>query len=93
MSGTSLDGVDLVISKFILNKNKWRFSILSAETINYSPYWIEILNNAINFEKDKLLKLDVKYSEFLAQIINKFCEDNPKFEWRKGKDAPEGFGK
>ena len=76
MSGTSLDGVDLVISKFILNKNKWRFSILSAKTINYSPYWIEILNNAINFEKDKLLKLDVKYSEFLAQIINKFCEEN-----------------
>ena len=25
--------------------------------------------------------------------INKFCEDNPKFEWKKGKDAPEGFGK
>ena len=38
MSGTSLDGVDLVYAKFIKNKT-YSFEILKTDTINYSEKW------------------------------------------------------
>jgi len=40
MSGTSLDGVDLVFTE-ITFKNHIDFSILASETIPYSAAWIE----------------------------------------------------
>ena len=43
MSGTSLDGIDLVISTFT-KKEKWSFSIDKTKTIKYSNYWIKILS-------------------------------------------------
>ena len=44
MSGTSLDGIDLVISTFT-KKEKWLFSINKAKTVKYSNYWIQTLSD------------------------------------------------
>ena len=46
MSGTSLDGVDLVLVDFV-NKT-WKFKILKCCTINYSNKWVRILNDLLN---------------------------------------------
>ena len=42
MSGTSLDGVDLVYVNFNYH-NKWNFKIIRAKTYKYEDRWIEIL--------------------------------------------------
>lgn len=71
MSGTSLDGIDLVYTKFDVNNNT-DFTILEAETIRYSKEWKETLQNAITFSTEELNILDVSYGELLVTEINTF---------------------
>ena len=43
MSGTSLDGIDLVYANFVFNTS-WDFKIECAETIKYSKDWKSTLS-------------------------------------------------
>ncbi|MBE7652759.1 anhydro-N-acetylmuramic acid kinase [Tenacibaculum finnmarkense] len=75
MSGTSLDGIDLVFVKFD-KKNYKNFKILAAETIAYSSAWKDKLQGAINFSKDDLIRLDIEYAVLLSEEINGFIKKN-----------------
>ena len=71
MSGTSLDGVDLVYVKF--EKDNYNdFEILHAITIPYTLEWKQLLQNAIHFPEKKLNDLDLVYGKYLGEIINNF---------------------
>lgn len=73
MSGTSLDGIDLVYVKF--DKNKYQnFEILHSETIPYSEKWKSTLQNAVDFSKIDLKRLDVNYGMLLGDVINGFID-------------------
>ncbi|SHF49494.1 anhydro-N-acetylmuramic acid kinase [Salegentibacter echinorum] len=73
MSGTSLDGIDLVYMK--LNyKNSWKYKILEAETVPYPLNWKETLEEAIRYSEEKLEKLNDKYTHYLAEVISCFLE-------------------
>jgi len=73
MSGTSLDGIDLVYVKFKKDSYKY-FDILHSETISYSKKWKSTLQNAINFSAKDLKFLDREYGAFLGGVINKFVD-------------------
>ncbi len=75
MSGTSLDGVDIVYVKFEY-LDKWEFTILKAETIPYSKEWLKSLSEAFHYNQSDLDSLDNKYADYLANIINKFIKNN-----------------
>lgn len=75
MSGTSLDGIDLVYVKFN-TKNYKDFKILALKTVAYTKNWKEKLKNAITYPKEKLIILDNAYGELLGKEINKFIEEN-----------------
>jgi anhydro-N-acetylmuramic acid kinase len=75
MSGTSLDGVDLVHVKFSKNDD-WTYEIFETETISYSEEWLLILKSAVNFSTDKLNQIDADYTHQLAKIINDFIFKN-----------------
>lgn len=71
MSGTSLDGLDLVYVKF--NNNSYKdFQIIHADTVPYSEKWKIILQKSIEFSADDLNDLDIKYGKFLAERVNEF---------------------
>lgn len=74
MSGTSLDGIDLVYVKFE-NEGK-DFSLLNYETVSYTEEWKLLLKNGITFSKERLVKLDVDYGKFLGKTIQQFIEKN-----------------
>ena len=74
MSGTSLDGIDLVYVKFDKN-NYQNFKIIEAKTISYSNNWKNMLQKAIAYSNEELLKLDVEYGRFLGETINNFIDD------------------
>ena len=76
MSGTSLDGIDLVFTE-ISFKNEVEFSFLASETISYSPEWREKLSNAIQLDAPELTRLDNEYTDYLAEVIGEFIK---KFE-------------
>lgn len=73
MSGTSLDGVDLVFTE-INFQDKSDFSIIAAETFPYSNEWRNKLSTAINLDPTELNKLDEEYSKYLAEEIKRFIQ-------------------
>ena len=75
MSGTSLDGLDLVYVKFN-NQIYLDFQILNATTIPYSEKWKAILQNAIQYSAEDLVDLDIRYGRFLADNILDFIKTN-----------------
>lgn len=70
MSGTSLDGIDLVHA--IIYPDKWKFEILHTLTVPYTKKWQEDLGSAIHLSKRQLLELDIDYTNFLADVISSF---------------------
>lgn len=73
MSGTSLDGLDLVYVRF--GKDDFSdFEILDAITYSYSEDWKNKLKEAINFTADELQQLDIEYGTFLGMQIKKFID-------------------
>jgi anhydro-N-acetylmuramic acid kinase len=78
MSGTSLDGVDLVYVKFDAN-NYRNFKILQSQTVSYSKEWKQLLQNAIHSSEKELENLDIIYGKYLGKIINNFV-DNHKLQ-------------
>ena len=73
MSGTSLDGIDLVYAKF--DKSKYSdFEILASETVSYSDNWKSKLQKAILFSDEKLKELDLDYGKLLGENINNFIK-------------------
>ena len=71
MSGTSLDGVDLVYVSFD-NNNYSEFKIIHAQTIPYANNWKKLLQNAIFSNKDDLHQLDKTYGRYLGNITKEF---------------------
>jgi len=75
MSGTSLDGLDLVYVQFDIESN-YQFKILYAETLSYSDYWKEKLQFAINYDDEYLKELDIEYGAFLGKKTKEFIVKN-----------------
>lgn len=78
MSGTSLDGIDLVYCN--IEKNEcWSFQIIMAETIPYTKEWKKKLQNATHLSENKLQDLNEKYTEYLSDVINNFIDNISDF--------------
>ncbi|WP_111709424.1 anhydro-N-acetylmuramic acid kinase [Lutibacter citreus] len=75
MSGTSLDGIDIVYAKINSNSN-YTFEILNATTVPYSKEWKFTLKKGFHLNGEELTKLDADYGIFLGQIIKDFIAKN-----------------
>ena len=75
MSGTSLDGVDLVYVKFDVEKT-YSYKIIFSETIVYSYKWKQKLKDAFYFDAEKLNKLSIEYANLLSDFILEFIHKN-----------------
>lgn len=71
MSGTSLDGLDLVCVSFDKN-NYQKFTILHAQTISYNLQWKQLLQNAMVKSPKELTDLDLMYGRFLGKATKDF---------------------
>lgn len=72
MSGTSLDGLDLVAAEFWQTDENWNFAIKATETISYSKEWTEKLKNAPILSGEKLMELHAEYGQLIGSEANKF---------------------
>lgn len=77
MSGTSLDGLDLVVCRFTFDK-KWNFEILKSNTISYSHKWINKLSSAPELNVFDFALLHNEYGKFIGKQIADFCADLPE---------------
>ena len=75
MSGTSLDGLDIV--KCIFKKEKkWSYIVEKYETIEYSVFWEEKLKNLHKKDKKEITKCGIEYGKYLGVKVNEFLKKN-----------------
>ena len=75
MSGTSLDGLDIVYVKIYFD-NVWKHDILSAKTYSYNKKWRIKLANAKELSALELINLNSDYGIFIGDKINAFINEN-----------------
>ncbi len=71
MSGTSLDGVDLVYTA-IESGDNYSYKILKAKTYSYSKEWLTKLKNAFNQSASDLEELHRVYGKYLGKLVLQF---------------------
>ncbi len=72
MSGTSLDGIDLVYT--LISTKGWSFEIIHSETVPYTDDWHKMLAESVKLDVKQLENLDVNYTNLLAKTVTKFVE-------------------
>lgn len=75
MSGTSLDGVDLVYIEFN-NDVKLNYKLIYSSTIPYKKQWLDKLTNAFTVSNKQLTEIDLSYGAYLGNLINDFITEN-----------------
>lgn len=77
MSGTSLDGLDIVFASFVYSsKNQWDFTINAAKTIAYTAALKKKLSNAKQLSGLDLMLLNNQLGSFFGKEVNQFINDN-----------------
>jgi anhydro-N-acetylmuramic acid kinase len=76
MSGSSLDGLDIVFTEIHENGGKWSYEIIHADCYTYSEQWIDRLKNAISLPALDYQLLHTEYGHYLGQQVNRFIEEN-----------------
>jgi len=89
MSGSSLDGLDIVFAEFHENAGNWNFEIKSADCYEYSDQWMEKLKNATSLPALDYQLLHVDYGHYLGQQVNRFIEKN-NLQYQVGLIASHG---
>lgn len=76
MSGSSLDGLDIVFAEFHENAGNWTFEIKAAGCYEYFAEWKEKLQTAISLNALDYQLLHTGYGHYLGKEINRFIEEN-----------------
>ena len=74
MSGSSLDGLDLVFAEFHERGGKWTYALLEADCIPYSAEWARRLSDAVNLSARDYLLLHAAYGHYNGKCILDFIE-------------------
>lgn len=72
MSGTSLDGMDLVLCSFRNENGRWDYYITKAETINYETNLRRKLSSAQRLNARELILLHNEYGGWIGKSIREF---------------------
>ncbi|RXP52644.1 anhydro-N-acetylmuramic acid kinase [Lutibacter sp. HS1-25] len=72
MSGTSLDGIDIVYTRISKENDIYNFNLIVTDTVKYDTIWENNLRNAFNAPKEEIEKLNIAYGNYLGEVVNDF---------------------
>ena len=75
MSGTSLDGLDLVYATLSHDKH-WSYTIHCGKTFEYEPNWHNKLKNSTELNEKELKQFDIDFGALIGEKINDFLTTN-----------------
>lgn len=72
MSGSSLDGLDIVFAELTEVRGQWTYNILAADCVPYSKEWAARLSAAVTMPAREYLLLHSDYGHYLGEQVNAF---------------------
>lgn len=75
MSGSSLDGIDIVFTELQEQGGSWQYEIKQATCISYDKLWHQKLQQSVFLSAKDYLLLHTAYGEFTGQKVNEFIEE------------------
>lgn len=76
MSGSSLDGLDIVMAELEETAGQWSFVIKAGDCKPYEETWVEKLQNATSLSALDYQRLHTAYGRYMGQLVNQFIEAN-----------------
>lgn len=76
MSGSSLDGLDIVFAEFDEMGGKWNHQIKASACYEYEEEWLQKLKQATELDAYNYLLLHSAYGKYIGQKVNRFIEEN-----------------
>lgn len=76
MSGSSLDGLDIVYAELLHDSGRWSFVIGAAECYPYTAEWTDRLQGATGLNALDYQLLHADYGHYLGQQVNRFIDDH-----------------
>src|SRR5689334_11636628 len=76
MSGSSLDGLDIVFVELNEERGQWSFEIKAADCYDYSAEWKQRLQDATKLNALDYQLLHTDYGHYLGREVNRFIESN-----------------
>jgi len=76
MSGSSLDGLDIVYTHLEEVRGQWSFEIKNAACLPYSTEWSNQLRSALKLNIADFLKLHTRYGHYLGAQVNAFIAEH-----------------
>ena len=74
MSGSSLDGLDIVFAELEEQSGNWSFQVQAADCYPYDEEWSSKLEGAIHLSAREYQLLHAAYGHYLGGQVNKFIE-------------------
>lgn len=88
MSGTSLDGVDVLACEYWQTEKGWEYSMVNGETFHYSNRMYNRLKTSQNLTGIELAQLNVDYGKYLGELVKAFSE---KYAYKPNFIASHGY--
>ena len=78
MSGSSLDGIDIVFTELQEQGGSWEYEIQHAAYIAYNKIWYQKLQQSVTLSAKDYLLLHSEYGQFIGQKINEFIGEKTR---------------
>jgi anhydro-N-acetylmuramic acid kinase len=75
MSGSSLDGIDIVFTELLEQGGAWQYEIQHTACVPYDKIWYQKLQQSVFLSAKDYLLLHIEYGQFIGQEINKFIDE------------------
>jgi anhydro-N-acetylmuramic acid kinase len=76
MSGSSLDGLDIVFAELQEKSGKWSYEVRAAATYPYENGWVDKLTGAIRLSANNYLLLHTAYGHYCGELVNRFIAEH-----------------
>lgn len=76
MSGSSMDGLDIVYCKFEEVGGRWAYQILNTDCIEFSPEWKQKLQHITSISAKDLLLTHTAFGRWMGHAIRDFITKN-----------------
>lgn len=89
MSGSSLDGLDIVFAEFLHQGGNWSFEIVAADCYPYTHEWAQKLQKATSLSALDYQLLHTEYGHYLGKEVLRFI-DSHNLHYKVGLIASHG---